>query len=105
MRSAGEQQGPMTPFERGFYVFVLTVILGLFGADIIRDYEPAKLAILFFLLFTPVLLVLHEGGHALVAHLLGWRVRLIVIGVNRQVTWFRIGSVPVFINLLPISGY
>src|SRR5262245_26149896 len=98
IRDPGEQSGPMTPFERGFYVLILTIILGLFAADVIRDYVPAKLAILFFLLVTPPLLVLHEGGHALVAHLLGWRVRLIVIGVNRQVTWFRIGRVPVFIN-------
>jgi hypothetical protein len=100
-----EQQEPMTPFERGFYALVLTVILGLFAADIIRDYVPAKLAILFFLLFMPPLLVLHEAGHALMAHLLGWRVRIIVIGMHRQVTWFRVGRVPVFINMLPLSGY
>ena len=105
MRDPGEQQGPLTPFERGFYVLVLTVIVGLFAAEVIRDYEPRKLAALFFIAWMIPLLVLHESGHALVALSLGWHVRKIVIGCNREVYRFRIRGIPIVINLLPLSGY
>lgn len=105
MRDPAEQGGPLTPIERGFFVFLLTVILGLFGAEVIRDYEPRKLAALFFLLWMPPLLVLHEAGHALTALLLGWHVRLIVIGCNREVFRFRYRGVPIVIKLIPLSGF
>jgi hypothetical protein len=105
MREPGEQSGPLTGFERGFFALLLTIILGLFVADVIRDYEPGKLAALFFIAFTPPLVVLHEAGHALMAVLLGWHVRRIVIGVNRPVGRWRIGGVPVTLKLIPLSGY
>lgn len=105
MRSTGDQRGPTTPFERGFYVFVFTVILALLGAEIISDFKPVKLATLFFLLFWPPLLVLHEAGHALMADLLGWEVRRMVIGFNKEVWRVHVRGVPIIINLIPLGGY
>src|SRR5207248_7565842 len=90
MKDAHDQSGPVTPFERNFYIFVLTVFLGLLAAEIIKDYQPVKLAVLFIILFWPPLVVLHEAGHALMADLLGWEVRRIVIGLNREVWRFRV---------------
>jgi hypothetical protein len=105
MRSSSEQPGPATSFERGFYVFAMTVILGLLAADIIHDFKPVKLAALFFILFWPVLLVLHEAGHALMAHLLGWEVRCVVIGFHKEVWRFHFRGVPILIKLIPLGGY
>jgi Peptidase family M50 len=105
MKNQGEQGGPATPFERGFYVFVMTVILALLGAEIITDFKPVKLAALFFLLFWPLLLILHEAGHALMSDLLNWEVRRMVIGFNKEVWRFRFRGVPIIIKLIPVGGY
>src|SRR5438093_387232 len=105
MKDAHDQSGPVTPFERNFYIFVLTVFLGLLAAEIIKDYQPVKLAVLFIILFWPPLVVLHEAGHALMADLLGWEVRRIVIGLNREVWRFRVRGIPVVVKLLPLGGY
>jgi Zn-dependent protease len=100
-----EERGPLTPFERGFYVLLFTVILGLFAAEIADDFQPRKLAVPFFLLSWPVLLVIHESGHALAAGFFGWRVRLIVIGAGRLFGRMRVGGVPVEFRAIPLSGY
>jgi Zn-dependent protease len=105
MRSSGEQPGPATPFERGFYALAITVILGLLAAEIINDFKPVKLAALFFVLFWPLLLVMHEAGHALMADLLGWEVRRVVIGFNKEVWRIHIRGVPILIKLIPLGGY
>src|SRR5690242_4314556 len=85
MFNPAHQKGPVTPGERNFVVLLATVILGLFVADIVRDYEPIKLTVLLFLLLWIPLLALHEAGHALMAALLGWYVGRVVIGVGRLV--------------------
>ncbi len=105
MKSPAEQQGPLTSFERNTYAFILTVILGLFGAEIYHDYTPVKLTVLFFLAAWPLLLVVHEGGHAVMAALLGWRVRGVVIGLGRVVWSFRVAGVPVQLRLIPVGGF
>jgi hypothetical protein len=80
-------------------------ISGLFVAEIARDFHPVKLSAAFMALFLLPVTVLHEAGHAAVSHWLGWRVCRIVVGLGRPVLRFRIGSIPVDIRLLPISGY
>lgn len=105
MYEPGEEAGPLTSFERGFYTLLLTIVLGLFAAEIIRDYHPGKLAAFFFVLFWPPLVVVHELGHASMAWLLGWRVRRIVIGLNREVWRTNFGGCRVEWRLLPLGGY
>src|SRR5207302_11057413 len=68
-------------------------------------YHPAKLTALFILLFWIPLLVVHESGHALVAALLGWRVRRMVVGMGPRLARFRVGPVPVELRLIPVEGF
>lgn len=51
------------------------------------------------------MLVVHESGHALVAKMLGWRVREIVIGFGRDLWQFHVGETRVKIKLAPVEGY
>lgn len=105
MNAAHDEAGPVTPFERNFYLFLLTFFLALLGAEIISDFHPVKLGVLFFVLFWPPLVALHEAGHALMAALLGWEVRHIVIGYNREVWSGPIAGIPVTVKLLPLGGH
>ena len=57
------------------------------------------------LLAWPPLLVLHELGHAVVAHALGWRVYSIVIGFGRTLLRFRYRHVDMEIRLIPLEGF
>jgi len=96
---------PLTRPERwtvfGFAIF----FFGLFAADVIVDYSPVKLSILFFFLAWFPLLVLHETGHVLVATLLGWRVRQVVIGFGRPLKRFSVARTPVEVRLIPLEGF
>jgi hypothetical protein len=88
----------------GVALFAL-VVLGLFTAELLRDFSPLKLSVPFMLLYITPLTVLHEAGHAVASHLLGWRVCRIVIGYGRPLFRFRIRSVPVDIRVLPLGGH
>jgi hypothetical protein len=99
------RRGPLTSSEAWTCALFLVVLLGLFAAEVVVNYSPAKLGALFFVLFWFPLLVLHEAGHAVVAGLLGWHVGRVVIGMGRIVTWFRAGTALVEIRLVPIEGF
>jgi hypothetical protein len=96
---------PMTPAERWFSVGFLLLLLGLFAAEICVNYHPTKLSALFVVLFWVPLLALHESGHALMAALVGWRIRRVVIGMGRPMFLFRVGRAPVEIRLVPVEGF
>lgn len=96
---------PMTPAERWGAGLFLLVLVGLFSAEIVHNYQPAKLACLLIVLFWIPLLALHEAGHALMASALGWRVIQVVIGMGKVLTFFRIGSAHVEIRLFPVEGF
>src|SRR6516164_7525896 len=98
-------RGSMTPGERWFAGIFLVVVLGLFAAEVITDYQPGKLAALFVVLFWIPLLFLHEAGHAVVAGLLGWHVGRVVIGMGRTVAHFHVGETLVEIRLIPFEGF
>jgi hypothetical protein len=74
-------------------------------AVVFEDYTPRRLSILFLVLFWIPMLVLHEFGHALMARLLGWQVREIVIGFGRDIWHWRIGETHIRIKRAPIEGY
>jgi Peptidase family M50 len=99
------RRGPLSPSECWTCVLFLVVLVGLFTAEVVVDYTPAKLSALFFVLFWFPLLVLHEAGHALVATALGWHVGRVVIGMGRTVTWFHLGTTLVEIRLIPLEGF
>ena len=74
------------PATRG-EVITLYAFLGIFlllmVLEIFSDYEPRKLAALLFLLWWMPLVLLHEFGHAVVAHAFGWKIERTVIGFGR----------------------
>lgn len=99
------QRDPMTRSERLTYWISLLVILGLFGAEIAVNYEPRKLAAVFFLGSWLLLVAIHELGHALMAWMCGWGVRRIVVGFGRIVYECRIGETPFELRTFPIEGF
>ena len=91
--------------ERWVVALFAAIVLFGFGLEVARDFTPAKSSVLFMLLAMPVLLVLHELGHAAVAALLGWKICRIVIGYGRPLLSLKLGGVPTEIRLLPIGGH
>ena len=96
---------PAEGWERWVTTITLALFFGMIGAELIQDFQPAKLGAIFVPLFWMPLVALHEAGHAIVAHLCGWRVRRVVIGFGRRVKTFRVGRTPVHLLQVPIQGY
>jgi hypothetical protein len=105
MYDPSRNRGPLTSQELGISVIFLALALGLFGAEILHNYQPVKLSALLVVLFWIPLLALHEAGHALMAALLNWSVGQVVIGMGRTVRSFRVGKAVVEIRLFPVQGF
>ena len=85
-------------------VFVVGV-LGLFAADVIRDFTPVKLGGLFFFLFWLPLIAIHELGHAIMAQLFGCHVHRIVIGYGRVLGRFQFRGADLEVRMFPVEGF
>jgi hypothetical protein len=85
----------------GFGIF----IFGAFAAELLREFSPAKLSVVFMALAWVPLLVLHEAAHAVVAAWLGWRVCRIEVGLGPPLLRFSVRGVPVDVNLFPVAGF
>jgi peptidase M50-like protein len=96
---------PVSPGERRIVLVLAFGLAGLLVADLARGFSANKLSVLFVLAFWGPLLVLHELGHAVAAHLVGWKVTEIVIGFGRELRRFRIGATRVRLRALPVEGY
>jgi hypothetical protein len=96
---------PVPPGERVSYVLFLVLLLGLFGAEVVVNFAPAKLSVLFFVLFWLPLVAWHELGHALMAGLFRWRVERVVIGIGRLLGTFTVAGVPVEVRLVALEGF
>ncbi|MDB6072121.1 MAG: rseP [Verrucomicrobiales bacterium] len=92
-------------WEKGFIAILALGFLGLMGVNLMEDYEPRKLAIVFTILFWIPLLILHEFGHAVVARLCGWEVDGVVIGFGRTIARFNWSGTAVELKMVPLSGY
>jgi hypothetical protein len=88
----------------GVAIFAL-FFMGLLAAELARQFSPIKLSVPFMLLYIVPLTALHEAGHAVVSHALGWKVCRIVVGYGRPVLRVRIRDVPVDVRLLPLGGH
>jgi hypothetical protein len=62
------------------------------------------IAALVFLMGFPTALVVHELGHAVAARAVGYRVRQVDLGIGREMTRLKVGTVPVVIRSLPVAG-
>lgn len=104
MDPAPEVDRRLTGQERWIFFAFLLGLVGLFTAEVVSNYEPRKLtALVFFMAWYP-LIALHEAGHAITAHALGWKVGQIVVGMGRRVATFRIGGAYVEMRAMPFSG-
>jgi hypothetical protein len=98
-------RSPQTPNEWGILV-ILSFFFGLFLViELAQEFTVQKLSVPFFLLSWVVLLLLHEGGHALMAWLLGWRVERICIGSGQVRHQRKLCGVPVEFRTIPLSGF
>lgn len=96
---------PLSRGERWFYALFVLAVFGLLLAEMLRDYRPVKLSMLFISLCWFPLLVIHEGGHALMARALGWRVLRVVIGMGRPLARFDVGQTAVELRVIPVEGF
>lgn len=87
-----------------FWGFLL-LLLGLMVAEVLSDYTPMKLSIVFFLGAWVPLLVLHEAGHAVMTALVGWRVKRVVIGFGRTWLRFALRGIHVEVRWFPLEGF
>jgi hypothetical protein len=91
--------------ERRITALIAAFVFGMFALEVLREYTPVKLSVLFMVLALAPLIAIHEAGHALVAALLGFRVCRVVIGIGRPVARFAIYGVPIDVRLFPVGGY
>ena len=96
------------PTSRGEKVFIIIISLAflfMMTMEIVSNYEPKKLGALLFVVFWIPLLFIHEFGHAIVAKLLGWHVRRIVIGFGGILAVTKLLGAPMEIRSIPLEGF
>ncbi len=95
----------MTRPEQRTVVIVALILGGLFFAEMLSNFTPAKVSMALVVVFWVPLLVLHEVAHAAAARWVGWSVQEMVIGFGKELYRFRFGETLVRIKLLPLEGY
>lgn len=95
----------MTRGERWIVAVVAVGVLGLFAAEIARDFDTRKLSALFIVLWWWPLLLAHELGHAACARLFGFRVTTVVVGFGRVLWAGDVRGVYVELRVLPLEGF
>ena len=101
-----KKERPLRRDERIAVIVMVTIFCGAMSAEILlNDFRPTKLSAFFIPLFWMPLVAIHEAGHAIVAHLCGWRVKRVVIGFGRRLKTFKVGRTPVHLLQIPIQGY
>ena len=96
---------PAEGWERWVTTITLALFFGMIGAELIQDFQPAKLGAIFVPLFWMPLVALHEAGHAIVARLCGWEVERVVIGFGKLLRTFTVRGIPVQLRQVPIEGF
>lgn len=96
---------PLTLADNLLVYGLSTVFLGLILLEIFTNYEPRKLAALFFILWWLPLVLVHEFGHAVVANALGWQVERTVIGFGRVMYQGQLFRAPLELRLFPVEGF
>ena len=100
-----KDKGAGTRGERIFIVIMTLLFLSMMTMEMLSNYEPRKLSMLFFLLFWVPLLFLHEFGHAVMAKLCGWQVKQTVIGLGNILLKTRLFGAPMEIRMIPLEGF
>lgn len=96
---------PLARDEKWIAALFFLVFFGSLAGELLRDFTPMKLGLVFVVLAWVPLLVLHELGHAVMARFLGWQVYEVVIGQGRDLGRFFIGDAVVRWKLVPLTGH
>ncbi|MEM6638814.1 MAG: site-2 protease family protein [Pseudomonadota bacterium] len=96
---------PTTRGEMAGLWVVGLAFAALMLASLIEQYVPQKLSVLFFITFWPLMLLLHELGHAGMARLLGWRVGHLSLGFGPVLWRGQVAGTAVTLRAVPIEGY
>ncbi|PID46024.1 MAG: hypothetical protein CSB47_05780 [Proteobacteria bacterium] len=100
-----KDKGASSKSEKIFILIISTLFLFMMGMEMISNYEPRKLGMLFFILFWIPLLFLHEFGHALMARACGWEVKRTVIGFGSIFHTTTLFGAPMEIRMIPLEGF
>lgn len=98
-------KSPASKAEKIFILILSVAFLFMMTMEIITNFEPKKLGALLFVVFWIPLLFIHEFGHAVMAKILGWRVKKIVLGVGKIMMMSRLFNAPVEIRSIPLEGF
>ena len=98
-------KNPSSKAEKLFLIIISVAFLFMMTMEIITNYEPRKLGALLFVIFWMPLLFIHEFGHAIMAKVLGWRVRRIVIGFGKVLITKKLLGAPMEIRSIPLEGF
>jgi len=100
-----QDQTPASKAEKIFILIISIIFLFMMTMEIITNFEPKKLGALLFVVFWIPLLFIHEFGHALMAKILNWRVKRVVLGMGKIMMEGRIFNAPVEIRSIPLEGF
>lgn len=100
-----QDKSPASKAEKIFVLIVSLIFLFMMTMEIMTNFEPKKLGALLFVVFWVPLLFIHEFGHALMAKILGWRVKRVVLGVGKIMIVSRLFNAPVEIRSIPLEGF
>lgn len=98
-------QQPASKGEKIFIIIISLAFLFMMTMEIMSNYEPKKLGALLFVVFWIPLLFIHEFGHAIMAKLLGWQVKRIVIGFGKILFKTHLMAAPMEIRSIPLEGF
>ena len=96
---------PASTAEKIFIIILSIAFLFMMTMEILSDYEPKKLGALLFLVFWIPLLFIHEFGHAVMAKVLNWEVKRVVLGVGKVMMLTKLFGAPVEIRSIPFEGF
>lgn len=100
-----QDKSPASTAEKIFVLVISLIFLFMMTMEIMTNFEPKKLGALLFVVFWIPLLFIHEFGHALMAKILNWKVKRVVLGVGKIMTVTRLFNAPVEIRSIPLEGF
>jgi Zn-dependent protease len=99
-----DEPTPQTGGERLFLFIFCALFFGGLLAEVLHEFAPTRLSVIFFLVFWCLLTIAHEAGHALVARACGWRVDEVQLGFGPIIGRYRPWGLPVELRAFPIVG-
>ena len=96
---------PSTTAEKITYYVFWALLIIFFTLEMLDNYQPVKLTVVFFVLAWMPMTFLHELGHALAARFVGWEVKEFVIGYGKILKKFEYQGIQVEFRMIPLGGY